>query len=93
MDLRESIATESFRALVAEQNLQNCINAEAAHRIAADKMLAEALDIGRKYQEKTKEEKVIELVKGGLENRFGISFDEFMEIYNNLLENYPEKLV
>jgi len=43
--------------------------------------------------EKTPEEKVIDIVKGGFEKKFGISIQEFQEIYDNLVVNSPEKLI
>ena len=41
----------------------------------------------------TPQERVINLLKGGFENRCGISFDEFIQVYNELLEHNPEKLI
>ena len=41
----------------------------------------------------TPQERVISLLKGGFENRCGISFDEFIQVYNELLEHNPEKLI
>lgn len=41
----------------------------------------------------TPQERVISLLKGGFEIRCGISFDEFIQVYNELLEHNPEKLI
>ena len=41
----------------------------------------------------TTEEIVIKLLKGDFEEKCGLSFDEFMETYKNLLEKHPEKLI
>ena len=41
----------------------------------------------------TPQERVINLLKGGFESRCGISFDEFIKVYNDLLEHSPEKLI
>ena len=41
----------------------------------------------------TPEQRVINLLKGGFESRCGISFDEFIKVYNDLLEHSPEKLI
>jgi len=46
-------------------------------------------------EEKSENEKkyVIELLKGGFEEKCGISFDRFINIYNEILETNPEKLI
>lgn len=44
------------------------------------------------FQEST-EEKVIALLKGGFEEKCGMSFDTFIKSYNALLQNHPEKLI
>jgi nitric oxide reductase large subunit len=44
-------------------------------------------------KEKTPEEKVIDIVKGGFEKKFGMTIQEFQEIYDDLVENSPEKLI
>ena len=41
----------------------------------------------------TKQEKVIRLVKGGMQQQTGMSVEEFILIYKDLLINYPEKLI
>ena len=41
----------------------------------------------------TKESIVIRLLKGDFEKSHGITFDEFIKIYNVILENSPEKLI
>lgn len=53
-------------------------------------------DYGRLYgpiPKKTKEAMVIELLKGGFETKCGLSFQDFMEIYTELIEESPEKLI
>ena len=44
-------------------------------------------------KKETDEEKVIRILKGDFEETFGMSFDKFIDIYNNLLENNPDKLI
>lgn len=39
------------------------------------------------------EQKTIWIVKSGLETQFGISYDEFVKIYEKLLRDNPEKLI
>lgn len=46
-----------------------------------------------KPKEKTKEDKVVDIVKGGFENHFGMSIQEFQEIYDQMVEDCPERLV
>ena len=41
----------------------------------------------------TEEEKVIKLLKGDFEKKTGITFERFIEVYNSILENNPEKLI
>lgn len=38
-------------------------------------------------------DKVVRILKGDFEKFFGMSFDKFTELYNEILENYPEKLI
>ena len=44
-------------------------------------------------KQKTKEEKVIDIVNGGFQNHFGMSINEFQKIYEEILEHNPEQLV
>ncbi|RLC45293.1 MAG: hypothetical protein DRH57_08265 [Candidatus Cloacimonadota bacterium] len=44
-------------------------------------------------KQKTKEEKVLDIVNGGFQDHFGISIQEFQAIYEEILETNPEKLV
>lgn len=41
----------------------------------------------------TKEEKVVRCLKGDFEKLIGMSFDEFCEIRNKIIEEQPEKLI
>ena len=41
----------------------------------------------------TDEEKVIRLLKHDFEENNGISFEKFMDVYHNIVENNPEKLI
>lgn len=43
--------------------------------------------------QKTKEERVIDIVCGGFEKHFNMSLDEFNDIYKKILEDDPEKLI
>jgi len=70
-----------------------------------EKQKAESIKILRKQKkfntsyshswthEETEEDKVIKILKGGFEKKFNMSFEKFIEIYNNILENSPEKLI
>lgn len=40
-----------------------------------------------------KKKKVIRLLKGGFEEKFGMSFDDFIAVYNELIENEPQRLI
>lgn len=44
-------------------------------------------------KQKTKEERVIDIIHGGMERHFGMTIQEFQEIYEELLRSNPEKLV
>jgi hypothetical protein len=41
----------------------------------------------------TPHDKVIRLLKGDFEKTHGITFEKFIETYNDILENNPEKLI
>jgi hypothetical protein len=41
----------------------------------------------------SEEEKVVKLLKGGFEEKHGLTFDKFIEVYNKLLQDNPEKLI
>ena len=78
--------TSRLRDQVSVQ-MSNQFNARMLEELT--KQLEEAV----KPKEKTPEEKVIDIVKGGFENKFGMSIQEFQEIYDGLVENSPEKLI
>lgn len=42
---------------------------------------------------KTKKEKVIEIAKGEFEAQFGMTIQEFQEIYEEIVEENPESLI
>lgn len=39
------------------------------------------------------EDKVVRILKGDFEKKFGMSFEKFIEVYNKLLDDSPEKLI
>lgn len=41
----------------------------------------------------TNEQKVIRLLRGDFEKKLGISFEDFMNTYNHLVETNPDKLI
>lgn len=41
----------------------------------------------------TIEERVIDIVKGGFEKKFGITIQEFQEVYDKLVEDEPDRLI
>ena len=41
----------------------------------------------------TDEAKVVRILKGDFEKKFGITFDKFTETYHKMLEKCPEKLI
>ena len=55
--------------------------------------LKASLEAGMNPPEKTPEEKVIDIIKGGFEKKFGMTIQQFQEIYDDLVETSPEKLV
>lgn len=44
-------------------------------------------------KKKSKEERVVDIIKGGFENHFNMTIQEFQAIYEHMLANNPEKLV
>lgn len=60
-----------------------------------DTTIYEMLSNGSGYGVKTKtvEEKVIGIVKGGFEEKFGMTIDEFQTVYDRLVEESPDKLI
>lgn len=47
----------------------------------------------RVLQNETQKEKVIRILKQDFEENNGISFEEFMSTYNDIIENEPELLI
>lgn len=41
----------------------------------------------------TDEQKVVRILKGDFEKKFGMTFEKFIETYQRLLETSPEKLI
>ena len=41
----------------------------------------------------SEEDKVARILKGDFEKQFGITFEKFIEVYNYIVENNPEKLI
>lgn len=102
MDLGNALAAEMARASAAEQRLSDAISAEIAARESADAAMERAFlqdsygwsDYDTRHRpKKTNEDKVIEILKGGLETKFGIDFETFMETYEKILADNPEKLI
>jgi len=50
-------------------------------------------DYVMKWINMTNQEKVIRLVKGGMQQQTGMTVEEFILIYKDLLINHPEKLI
>lgn len=59
----------------------------------ADEIDVEILNAVHKRASETEEETVIRLLKGDFEEETGISFERFMEIYNDIMQRTPEKLI
>lgn len=47
----------------------------------------------KKAPEPTIEDKVVDIVKGGFEEKFGITIQEFQEVYERLVETDPQRLI
>ena len=43
--------------------------------------------------EPTIEDKVVDIVKGGFEEKFGMTIQEFQEVYEQIVETDPERLI
>ncbi len=44
-------------------------------------------------RKETDEEKVVRILKGDFEKKFGMTFEKFIEVREKLLETHPEKLI
>ena len=47
----------------------------------------------RKVVEKTDKDIVEEIINGGMEKKFDITFDKFLEVYQQMLDENPEKFI
>lgn len=74
------------------QDLRNAIAAQHTTQIDME-LLHQLKGILSAPKHKTKEERVIDIVKKDFENHFNMTIPEFQAIYENLLENSPEKLI
>ncbi len=41
----------------------------------------------------TEHDTVVRILKGDFEKKFGMTYDRFVELYNDILKNNPEKLI
>jgi len=82
-DINSTVSYESIKSIVSQR--------------ITEKLEATMLDAycfsSKMYDSQTEEEKVVKLLKGGFEEKCGITFTKFIEIYHNILENNPEKLI
>ena len=46
-----------------------------------------------KKPQETDQDKVARILKGDFEKQFGITFEKFIEVYHDIVENNPEKLI
>ena len=67
------------------QNIYNRMAAEMAKKID-EEIISQMVS---SFKPKTNEEKVISILKGGFEKEYGMSFDKFVEIYNEMKETCP----
>lgn len=58
-----------------------------------DKVINDLLDKYQKPTLETDEEKVIRILKKDFELKHGMTFDKFIEIYQKILSESPEKLI
>lgn len=52
-----------------------------------------SIDVSYGARAETKEEKVVRLLKGDFERYCGITFEDFVEVRNKIIEENPEKLI
>ena len=60
---------------------------------ARDKVINDLLNKYQKPTLETDEEKVIRILKKDFEVKHGMTFDKFIETYQKILEESPEKLI
>lgn len=58
-----------------------------------DRYLDESINTEKTLLSETLEEKTIRILRGDFEKHFGIPFETFIEVYNTILEECPEKLI
>ena len=61
--------------------------------IAKDKVINDLLNKYKKPTLETDEEKVIRILKKDFEAKHGMTFDKFVEVYQKILSESPEKLI
>lgn len=47
----------------------------------------------KRVKKETDEDKVVRILKGDFENKFGMTYEKFIEMYNEILKKNPEKLI
>lgn len=86
--------SSSTYSLKSFKHMSELLAAEATRQIEQE--FTNALGInpyGSNFQEVNEEDVVINLLQGDFEKKCGISFERFIEVYNEILKNNPEKLI
>ncbi len=58
-----------------------------------DDLLIDELEKYMKPKIETEHEKVVRILKGDFEKKFGMTFERFIEVYHDMMEQHPEKLI
>jgi transcriptional regulator CtsR len=77
-DLRNRLATELSSSVSQQMDLE---------------VLERLKEVFEEPKTKSKEERVVNIVKQDFENHFNMTIQEFQEIYEKILKNNPEKLI
>ena len=96
--MKSFLETEIDKALASKQLLPTLVDIAQSNR--SDK-LKDAIFGGKTLspeeketlKKQLKEKTAVNLIRGGLEQKYNITISELIEIYEDLLKNNPEKLI
>ncbi len=105
MDLNNTLLStlelEMRRATMAEQSFSKQLDSALALEIESRAEILQDSIFGKnpnpeekeKLKKQLKEKTAINLIRGGLEKKYGLSVSELIDIYEKILKDNPEKLV
>lgn len=72
-----------------DKTMLDNLKADLIQSIKTDKEFSKAL----RQPVETDADKVVRILKHDFEKKHGMTFDKFIEVYNDLLKNNPERLI